>query len=141
MRARESVSGRLDGELSELDRAWLDAHLRDCAECSAYAREAEAFTAALRAAPLEQPEPIVLPRRTAQRGRRIVAVASTAAAAAAALAAVGIGAHHAILHRTPPVAFPGAQDNIASLHSDTLRQHRLALDLPQPTLSGRLLVI
>ena len=36
-RARESASARLDGELVELQAAQLEAHLRSCPECQAYA--------------------------------------------------------------------------------------------------------
>ena len=49
-RARFWASLRLDGELSELEGALLDAHLAQCAECGAFATGAEASTAALRAA-------------------------------------------------------------------------------------------
>src|SRR6476469_1307277 len=47
-RARFWASLRLDGELSELEGALLDAHLAQCADCGAFATSAEASTAALR---------------------------------------------------------------------------------------------
>jgi len=52
-RARESVSADLDRELHELDRRRLQAHLRACADCSAWAGRVRATTAQLREAPFE----------------------------------------------------------------------------------------
>ena len=52
-RAREFASARLDGELAELQAAQLEAHLRSCPECRAYAAGIEVITLGLRAAPLE----------------------------------------------------------------------------------------
>ena len=82
--AREAASALLDGELSELEAAHLDGHLRECAECSAYAREVGALVARLRVEPLELP---VLPIFTARR--RPVARLQVAAAAATILVATG----------------------------------------------------
>jgi predicted anti-sigma-YlaC factor YlaD len=82
--AREAISARLDSELSELDIARLDVHLRDCAECRSYADELETITAGLRATPLERPEiRVIMPRR-----RRIPVPAAAAAAAAVLLTAI-----------------------------------------------------
>ena len=47
MRAREAVSARLDGELSELDALRLDAHLSACATCTAFAVDATAVATRL----------------------------------------------------------------------------------------------
>jgi predicted anti-sigma-YlaC factor YlaD len=81
--AREAVSARLDSELPELDGARLDAHLRACAECRAYAAEIQTITVGLRAVPLEWPEiRVIMPRR------RRVPIQAAAAAAAVVLAAV-----------------------------------------------------
>jgi anti-sigma factor RsiW len=92
-RARESISARLDSELSELDSAHLNAHLRRCPECAAHARELAGLTVALREAALEQPGvPVWVPQR-----RRAVAlrrVPLRAAAAAAAVAALSFVAGH-----------------------------------------------
>lgn len=82
-RAREAASARLDGELSELEAAHLDAHLRGCTECEAYAVEIAAAAAALRSTPLEQPE---MPLFVARRRRPLIRV--HVAAAALAVAAV-----------------------------------------------------
>lgn len=91
MRAREAVSARLDGELSELDAVRLDAHLRACAECREYADQAALLTAELRAAPLEQPAvPTFVPARRRVRAKRMHgALAAAMVVLAAASAAVG----------------------------------------------------
>lgn len=83
MQAREALSARLDGELGELDGARLDAHLRVCAECRAYAARAAGATEALRAAELD-PAPAGL---FEPRGRRRVAAPAAAAAASLVIAA------------------------------------------------------
>jgi anti-sigma factor RsiW len=81
-RAREWASLRLDGELSELERALLDAHTRRCAACAHYVDEIDAITASIRSAQLERlPQPVALPlrRRFAWATRTIQAGAATAA--------------------------------------------------------------
>ena len=84
--AREAASARLDGELSELEAARLDLHLRGCAECRVYAEGIQAIAAELRAAPLEPPQITSFCRgeaafrlrdrgrlpRPARRGRRLL---------------------------------------------------------------------
>jgi len=82
-RSREWASLRLDGELSELERALLDAHTRNCDACAEYVAELGAFTTAIRSAELEQlPRPVALPLR------RSFAWATRAFQAGAATAAV-----------------------------------------------------
>jgi anti-sigma factor RsiW len=85
-KAREAVSLRLDGELSELGSARLAAHLHRCEECCAHADELEAVATRLRAAPLERlgaavALPVVRRSRTSWSPR-----AATAAAAAVVVA-------------------------------------------------------
>jgi predicted anti-sigma-YlaC factor YlaD len=136
--ARESASAQLDGELTELDGVRLEAHLRDCAECRAYAEGLAALAARLRDAPLARPEVTVfLPRR-----RRMP---TTAAAAAAALVAAAVGSSF-VLGRVlgtsgsaPAVA--GARVDVASVQADSTQQHLLAMLgrlEPVPTRPGRL---
>ena len=84
-RARESASARLDGELAELPAAQLEAHLRSCPECRAYARAIGSITRELRAAPLAQPAGVAF---VLQRRRR-VGFAPAAAAAAIVVAVAG----------------------------------------------------
>jgi hypothetical protein len=86
-RARMWASLQLDGELSELERALLDAHVARCEACSVYVREVRAATEGLRAAELERPaHPITLPIR-----RRLVRPVHVSAAAALIAMAVGLG--------------------------------------------------
>ena len=59
-RARFWASLRVDGELSELEGALLDAHLGRCSDCRAYAAGVVGVTAALRNAPLVVATPIAL---------------------------------------------------------------------------------
>jgi anti-sigma factor RsiW len=70
-RARFWASLRVDGELSELEGALLDAHLGRCAACREYAAGVVGATAALRNAPLVAAIPIVIDLPA--RPRRIVA--------------------------------------------------------------------
>lgn len=85
-RARESASARLDGELDELQEAQLDAHVRSCPECEAYAAGIGEISRRLSAAPLVQPE---RPIFVAQRLRRAGFVPAAAAAAAIVVAVAG----------------------------------------------------
>jgi anti-sigma factor RsiW len=87
--AREAVSLRLDGELSELGSTRLARHLRRCDACSAYATELEAIADGLRSAPFEHPGPQVLVRGATHRTRIAPLVAGAAAVAAALAASVG----------------------------------------------------
>lgn len=141
VQSRERASARLDGELSELDEVRLDAHLRGCAECRAYAEELAAVTAALRAAALERPEAAVfLPRRGRLQPIRVRTVA-----AAAALVAAAAGSSFALgrelgTSRVPTQTATTAAD-VVSLQADSTRQHLLAmLDRvpPPPVRPGRL---
>jgi anti-sigma factor RsiW len=59
-RARFWASLRVDGELSELEGALLDAHLGRCADCRDYAAGVVGATAALRNTPLVAATPIVV---------------------------------------------------------------------------------
>ena len=59
-RARFWASLRVDGELSELEGALLDAHLGRCADCRDYAAGVVGATAALRNTPLVAVTPIVI---------------------------------------------------------------------------------
>jgi hypothetical protein len=84
-RAREWVSLRVDGQLSEFEEMLLDAHLDRCAECQTVAVAVTGLTAALRAAPLEEPAfAFRAPRRDRTR------VALRAVSAAAVVAVVGL---------------------------------------------------
>ncbi|HLM35813.1 MAG TPA: zf-HC2 domain-containing protein [Gaiellaceae bacterium] len=86
-RARQLASLRLDGELSELEAALLDAHLARCGGCSAFAATGAEIAATLRALP---PEPfeaqVAIPFvRGAGRIRALQAAAAAALVVAAAV--------------------------------------------------------
>ncbi len=126
-RARNWVSLRLDGALSELESAMLDRHLAGCAECRRFDADVAASTARLRAAPLETPVArFGLPARS-RRGRLVAlqGVGTMAAALAAALTLVSGGSRP-----TPPAeggaapsgpalavaAAPRSPDNTLGVH-------------------------
>lgn len=135
-RARESVSCRLDGELTELEAGRLDDHLRDCAECSAYARQLHAFATELRAAPLEQPNITVF---VAARRRPLVRLQTVAAAAAVVAVSAGssfaIGRAVGIHGSSSPPAKRTVTADAVSLRADSTRQHVLAM-LPSQEPAG-----
>lgn len=88
-RMRELFSASLDGELSELDEARLQAHLASCAGCLAYANASESATSLVRQTPLEDiGVPIVIPGRRLALARKL----QVTAAAAAVAVTVGLGA-------------------------------------------------
>jgi anti-sigma factor RsiW len=80
-RAREWISLALDGELSELEHAQLQRHLRRCVSCAAYAATVSAATGELRAAP-EVAVSVDVPLRRIRRGsaRRMIAPIAAALA-------------------------------------------------------------
>jgi len=136
--ARESVSARLDGELSEFEDVRLGAHLDHCAECRAYAGQLAALTAELRAAPLERPttEVFASRRRTMPASAAAAAVALVAASVVASFALGGV-----IGSSRSAQAVASAHANLTSLQEDSTQQHLLALaGRLQPVLSwpGRL---
>jgi predicted anti-sigma-YlaC factor YlaD len=79
-RAREWVSLRADGELSELERLLLRRHLGRCDGCRAFAESIGSTTAILRATALEAPSRSLAPDLPAARapraGRRRLALAT-----------------------------------------------------------------
>jgi len=88
-RVRSSLSLEIDGELSELERRMVLAHLERCPECQAFKTDVTVFTDELRSAPLEELDhPLVVgrPRRVA------FARVQIGVAAAAAVAVVAVGA-------------------------------------------------
>ena len=92
-RARADVSLLLDGELSQLERAFLDAHLERCAACRAYYADVVAVTADLRAAPLAEPAVgVTPPRRVRPLAFRRVPVSVAAALVIGAAGLTGLAA-------------------------------------------------
>ncbi|MGZ8716584.1 MAG: zf-HC2 domain-containing protein [Gaiellaceae bacterium] len=144
MSAGEAASARLDGEVSELDVARLDAHLLACPACRAYAAAIAGVTAELRAAPLESPS-LEWPRvEVGISPRRRMPVA--AAAAAALLVAAVTGSSFAVgrvlgAHATPNRTAAVTAD-AAGVRQDSAQQHLLAmlnfLEFAQPSRTGRM---
>lgn len=85
-RARSWASADLDDELSSFERALLDDHLAGCASCSEFRATVGGLTGALRAAPRESFEGVVI-----GRVRRQIRLRLAPAVAAMAVAAVGLG--------------------------------------------------
>ena len=85
-RARQAASAALDGELSELEAVFLDAHRRGCAACDAFAGQLASLARTLRAAePEPLPRPLVFHRPRRRARPRSLALAVGAAAATGAL--------------------------------------------------------
>ena len=87
-RARTWAALAPDGELSELERKLLDAHVQRCAACAYFAVEVAAVASELRAAALQPlPRPLVVPIWR----RRPVYTRVRAVGAAAAVAVMALG--------------------------------------------------
>jgi predicted anti-sigma-YlaC factor YlaD len=128
MLARESASARLDNELSELETARLDAHLRGCAECLAYAEEIGAIAVRLRGAALERPgQAVVLPRRRLSGARMQAGVAAAAVAVVAAVAGSSFGLGHVFGAGRTPVEANTSEADLQTLHTDATTQRLLAM--------------
>jgi predicted anti-sigma-YlaC factor YlaD len=137
-RARESASLRLDGELSEFEQALLDAHLRRCEGCRAFATELDAVTARIRATPLEPLEqPVTLPSRRRIGTRRPVEIA---AAAALMLTALGVAGALRTVETTNPAATsfgaPGVGNTIESREFSDIRREMLRRPIRQVSPGG-----
>jgi predicted anti-sigma-YlaC factor YlaD len=85
-RARRWASAELDGELSSFERALLHDHLGRCGECRTFANSVTGLTAALRSAPPEPFEGVVI-----TRARRRIHLPLAPVAVAMAVAAIGLG--------------------------------------------------
>jgi hypothetical protein len=108
----ERLSALLDGELSAVERAAVEAHLRECAACARELEELAAVDAFAREVPVEAPARYFdqLPGRVRARVRRparIPRMAVWAAAAAAAVMAVVVTP--VVLHREASVMAPAPQ--------------------------------
>ena len=130
-RARESISAQLDGELPELELEWQRAHLRICAECSAWADDVDSATEWLREAPWETPA-IGFARPRARRTRGTASAALVAAAAASVVAV--LGSFHSFTLGSDQPARSGAAARLGSAPAvDGLEVQRLGLE----SLTGR----
>ena len=130
-RARAWASLRLDGEISELEEALLEAHLKRCATCSNYVVSMTGAVLALRAQPLERLEHAV-----AVTGRRRIPVRSGAVASVAAVVAAVVGVTTVLSAQSakaPTTSLPKAP--VAAIVDDTDLQQLRALRVLQ--LGGR----
>ncbi len=130
-RAREYASLRLDGELSDFERALLDSHIDRCPSCRAFADDLVCVTDRLRQAPLERPTiAITLPRRrfVALRGIQV------SAAAAAVVSVVGIGTIFSLLNSnaSTPTRGTAKLGSMASENRDFRDLRRAVLTMPHP---------
>jgi len=131
-RTRDLISSALDGRLHDLERRFLDAHVSRCAECRAFAEEAEWFTQVIRTADQLRPRvPVTLPRR--RRGVVPLRTAATAAAAAIVLVVGGNVALTAPVHNDPERSLVGRSAAPNVLTGDSIRSLRRA-----DVVSGRL---
>jgi predicted anti-sigma-YlaC factor YlaD len=89
--AQEAASALADGELSAFETVRLDAHLRGCPECRAFATSAGALAVALRGAELEQPSRPVFAQRRRRPALRLNAVAAAATIVLAAASSFAVG--------------------------------------------------
>ena len=91
-RMRGVISACLDGEVSEVERATLDAHRAACADCRAYSAGLAETARLLRATPLEELSfPIVLPSHRLRLARTMQLGAAAAAVVATVFFGVTVG--------------------------------------------------
>jgi predicted anti-sigma-YlaC factor YlaD len=116
-RVRAQVSLEVDGELSQLERRMLRAHLDRCEDCSTFSAEVQGFTREIRSAPLEPVgRPVAIPRLRRPSFARV----QVAAVAAVFVAAAGIAGQLG--------ALPEVSDGIGSEASRVQFQTRADLE-------------
>lgn len=122
-RARFWASLRIDGELSELEGALLDAHLAGCAACREVAQGFGSATTALRAAPLARVAPVAVDvPRSPRSPHRLLATVAVAVVLVAGMVAGGL-VRGQVSHSSAPA--PRAAAVIASFETpDQLRRLR-----------------
>jgi predicted anti-sigma-YlaC factor YlaD len=115
-RARAWVSLRLDGEISEIEEALLEAHLRTCPTCREFDDDVRGMVLTLRAQPLERVEhPVTVAgrRRLRVRTGAVASVAAVVAAVVGVTAVISTQAEKGPASHTPakaPVVAPDDQD-------------------------------
>jgi predicted anti-sigma-YlaC factor YlaD len=106
-RARAWVSLRLDDEISELEEALLEAHLRTCPACREFEDTVRGAVLMLRAQPLERvehPVAVVGRRRLRVRTGSVARVAAVVAAVVGVTAVISTQAAKGPTARTPAQA-------------------------------------
>ncbi|MDX6438262.1 MAG: hypothetical protein QOF45_845 [Gaiellaceae bacterium] len=130
-RARAAAALEVDGALSQLECAVLDAHVSRCADCRAFRREIVALTAALREAPIEPFRvQLVLPYRWRVRA---VATRVAAVAAAAAVAVTSLSTAADVERSTSPERQATARDTYYESIDYELYLMRAMIDREQGT--------
>lgn len=133
-RARRWAALAPDGELSEIERRLLDAHLGRCPACATFARTVGVATAELRTAPLVFASDIAWrtlsrPRRLEPALRLATRAAAVATAAAAGAAFFSLGAER-VGDRTPrplaPIVVDATSVNDSTVELQALREARRA---------------
>jgi anti-sigma factor RsiW len=124
-RARELVSGDLDGELSELERAGLRTHVAACPSCASFAAATTGITAVLRQTPLDDVSVTVVPVRRRSKAGGLAVKLGVAAAAVAAAFALGsaVGSHRS----SQVVVLAPTGNNAVELRNEYLEPHLLAM--------------
>jgi anti-sigma factor RsiW len=137
-RARLWASLAVDGEISELERASLAAHVAACPECAAYAAELGGLVTALRSAPAVEPGRSLFQRHP-YRYTRVRAI-QVVASAAAVVAAVGLG--HFAASLTSPGGGTPSRSAIVATQEPYAEQSLLALlGRPAERRHGRMLPV
>jgi predicted anti-sigma-YlaC factor YlaD len=125
---RELISLRLDDELSELEQARLDSHLRVCADCRAYEADLTGATRMLRTAALAPVErSFVLPqrRRLPLRSLQVGAAAALVVVATALGTLLGPLRSHQAAAQLPIVLAARGDDNSDLQAQRQLRRQRI----------------
>ncbi len=131
-RARFWASLRVDGELSELEGALLDAHLGRCPDCAEFATGATVSTDWLRSTQLDRPTPVTVAVPKSPR-RAVAGVVAAAAVLAAALVAGfvhGTGVQHSRTSALSPVSVVSTSETPDELRR--LRRTSLLNQRPVP---------
>jgi hypothetical protein len=106
------MSIALDGELSELERAMLHAHLRRCGSCAEAQDAISSFTGVIRATPLE---PVLWTMWTPRQRGRTRLVARVAAATTAVAVAAGVSLSLVPLERRVEPTRPALRARVISV--------------------------
>lgn len=129
-RMRGYASAAVDGELSEVESARLDAHVAVCGPCRGYAAGLRESARLIRQTQLESLDfPIVLPSRRLRLARtlQVAAAAATLAAAVGLTTMGGIGqtAHRsATVARSGPASSLRPEQELRMLRQASLRDRR-----------------
>ena len=124
-RARTWTSLQVDGELSELEQALLEAHLERCPDCKSFAGGLRGVEALLRAQPLEAPSrPVDVRRVRSGRSLRVLhASAAVAVVATGCLGALVVGIFH-VADERPAGTSPQRVSVINDASPQTMRELR-----------------